>query len=472
MIPATLSAGRHEQRSAALYYSLMLLLEAGLLGVFAALDIVLYLIALGFVAFPLFWLIAQFGRYERLSAAKQLFAVHVAGTLLISCGLLATATAHARMNVSPINPRGAPTFDARQLIFGGTIEGDLRRVSGLRELVLQQETALDYWDDIGPWIFLALFAGFSLLAAVVPCHLWMLRAGCEAPTSAGMLLVGIGPTLGAYGMARFVVPLFPAVHLPAVGWIATFGVLSSLVAALLSLAQNDLLKLALYLVSSQVSLGVAGIFSFNVAGLTGGLLLIVSAGLATAALLFLSGPSIHRTKMDVVHLHAWNSSRRTPWVRIACLSIIGVPGLGGFVGQFLVLQGLFAGGPNDPGSPLTAVGALAAIGLVTWSVLRFLRSNAGEASRHSTPDEHSLEQTLSVGVCLAALLFIGIFPATITRRMERSVVETVAGRPVPMRTLEPDEGRHDPAPSQKNVLREPVPRPLPMRAVPLRRPRA
>jgi NADH-quinone oxidoreductase subunit M len=268
-------------------------------------------------------------------------------------------------------------------------------------------------------------------------HRWLVVAGDQAPTSALVLLIGVGTKIGCYGLARFCVPLFPNVLPSAVWWLSIVAIAGSMYGALVSLAQVDLRKLAVYAAISHQGLCASGILSLNLIGISGGLLHALGQGLCFAALVFLIDALQRRHGSVEVAAYgglAFSRPRFSFCILVVCLGATAAPGLCGFVGQTLTLLGVLRGHP--------AIGprlGLAAIGLITQAVLawallsfawrcllgRYSKAATGPASSTSsnspeTPDLSAPE----VATLLPALLLIfsiGIWPNFFLERIDPTV---------------------------------------------------
>ncbi|MEX2287378.1 MAG: proton-conducting transporter membrane subunit [Planctomycetaceae bacterium] len=437
MIPATYAGWKNDRERPALFYGLLLILQSSLIGVFASADVIFFLVCLEIASLSLVCLIGRWGGHGRPTIVKRFFGLSLATTLMIALGLMTLVVSHARMRIDEAGRYPAPTFAIEELIYGGSIDQSGARVAGVGDLVYDNEMARQYWNAVSPWIFLPLLLGFAMRAAIVPAHSWLIATNTLAPTSACVLLIGATLACGCYGMARFVVPLFPPYSLNVIPWISAIGVLGGLYAGLLALTQTDIKKTATLACIGQMSLAMAGMFSFNASGVVGGLLLLVSTGFAMAAMMFIVGALEGRTgQAETISINNLHQSPRAAFcLFVAALALVATPGFGGFAASLLTLRGLFMAAPHAGGSPLTAAGGLLMSLCFAWAFVRCfqaLRRDAPsprpgeEASLQQLADRHSPSgkfpdltcwEIANVSVCLGMAAWIGICPGFFTMRI-------------------------------------------------------
>jgi len=300
------------------YYVLMLVLESGMIGVFCARDLLMFYIFFEFTLVPLFFLIGIWGGTERRRAATKFFVYTVAGSVLTFAGVLFLAY---RASL-PITQGGVGrfTFDLDTL-YGLNLEPGVQ------------------W-----WLFLAFAAGFAIKVPLFPFHTWLPLAHTEAPTAGSVLLAGILLKLGTYGFLRLSLPMLPQASMLFAPAMAVLAIVGIIYAALVAWVQEDIKKLVAYSSVSHLGFCMLGMFSMTTAGLTGSLLYMVNHGLSTGALFFVVGMIYER-----YHTREFRKigglARPMPWMAfflmVFTLSSIGLPGLNGFVSEFLVLLGTF-----------------------------------------------------------------------------------------------------------------------------------
>ncbi len=309
----------------ATFYALLLLLGSGMLGVFAARDIILFYIFFEFTLIPLFFLIGVWGSEDRRYAAAKFFIYTLAGSVLTFLGLLAIVLWDYNHSST-----GVMTFSIRAL------------TAGLAEHPIAAPYQL--------WIFIALFAGFAIKVPLFPLHTWLPLAHTQAPTAGSVILAGILLKIGTYGFARFSLPMLPEATAQCVPWLLGLSVAGILYGALVALAQTDMKRLIAYSSVSHLGFVMLGIFALNELGVEGGVLQMINHGLSTGGLFAVVGMVYERYHTRAID-QLGGLARRVPLLAffflLFTLSSIGLPGLNGFAGEFLILIGMFtAPGPT------------------------------------------------------------------------------------------------------------------------------
>ncbi len=323
------------------FYGLLLLLETGMLGVFAARDIILFYVFFELTLIPLFFLIGIWGSEARRYAAIKFFLFTLVGSVLTFLSLLAITIWHFIQT-------GKWTFSIPEL----TASLAAQPMEPLTQLV----------------IFLGLFAGFAIKVPLVPLHTWLPLAHVEAPTAGSVLLAGILLKVGSYGFVRFCLPMVPRATVEAMPWLLALSVAGIIYGSLVALAQRDIKRLIAYSSVGHLGFCMLGVFALNRLGWEGGVLQMVNHGLSTGALFALVGmlyARYHTRQIDDYR----GLARRMPWwaffMVLMVLSSIGLPGLNGFAGEFLVLQGIFQRAWGEWQCPLEWVGLLRCLAIVS-----------------------------------------------------------------------------------------------------------
>lgn len=297
------------------YYCLLLLLQAGLLGVFCSLDLLLFYVFFEFTLIPLFLLIGIWGGPERRRAAAKFFLFTLAGSVITFAGIVYLAY------------YSYTTLDRITLYIPELIA---MAQDGFLPVNLQ-------W-----WLFLAFAAGFAIKVPLFPLHTWLPLAHTEAPTAGSVILAGVLLKLGTYGFCRLSIPMLPDATLQWAPFIAVLAIIGIIYAALAAWVQTDIKKLVAYSSVSHLGFCMLGLFSLKLAGVSGGVLYMINHGLSTGALFLLVGYIYER-----YHTRDMNKigglAKRMPWFAFFLVfftfSSVGLPGLNGFVGEFLVLLG-------------------------------------------------------------------------------------------------------------------------------------
>ena len=336
-----------------LFYAMLLILETGMLGVFAARDVILFYVFFEFTLIPLFFLIGIWGSEQRRYAAVKFFLFTFAGSVFTFLSMLAVVWLHYRNN-----PAGGLTFSIPAITAG---------------LAAHPLSPVEQF-----WIFLGLFAGFAIKVPLFPVHTWLPLAHVQAPTAGSVLLAGILLKIGTYGFLRFNMPMLPdatAACMPWILWLSTAGIVYG---ALAAQAQTDVKRLIAYSSVSHMGYCMLGLFALNRLGMQGGVLQMINHGLSTGGLFAVFGMIYERYHTREIR-ELGGLARRIPLLALFMLlftfSSIGLPGMNGFAGEFLILVGMFQRGFIEPQQAyrydwtLQAVLAIFGVVLGAWYML-------------------------------------------------------------------------------------------------------
>ncbi len=415
MLSAVLVSWTAIRERVALFFSMLLLLEAGCLGVFAARDLVLFYIFFEFTLIPLFFLIGIWGSEQRRFAAQKFFLFTLAGSLLTFLGLLTLVlTVH------------------QQMMNGGMENGAIS--CSIPELVLRL-TCFPLVTSLQFWVFLALFAGFAIKVPLFPLHTWLPLAHVQAPAAGSVFLAGILLKIGTFGFLRFNIPMLPeatAALSPLMLWLAVIGIIYG---AFVALAQSDMKRLVAYSSVSHLGFCMLGLFALNPLGVQGATLQMINHGISTGALFALIGMLYERYHTREISDFG-GLAKRLPvfafFMLLFTFSSIGLPGLNGFAGEILILAGAFQRGWAEQAGPwgaqLKMISVLAVAGVVlgAWYMLSLvkrvffgeLKEPVGQHADSKPPGDLT---GLEVGalVPLAILVFwIGLYPKFFLDRMQ------------------------------------------------------
>jgi NADH-quinone oxidoreductase subunit M len=387
------------------FYALLLLLEFGMIGVFSARDIVLFYIFFEFTLIPLYFLIGIWGHEERRYAANKFFLFTFTGSVLALLGLIGIV-------LWVYNSAGELTFSIPQLHeLLGTHPIPMDAAHGHLQLL----------------IFLALVSGFAVKVPLVPLHTWLPLAHTQAPTGGSIDLAGILLKLGTYGILRFCLPMLPdatAMCMPWILWLALIGIIYG---ALVSLVQVDLKKLVAYSSVSHMGFVILGFFALNQLSLQGGILQMINHGFSSAGLFAVVGMIYERYHTRQIS-ELGGLAKRTPilamFMLIFTMSSIGLPGLNGFVGEFMILLGMFqrawsdAPGPLGPQLMVIAVLAVSGVVLGAWYMLWMFKRvffgplKEGHISAAHADQIHDLRfhEILALSPLVVFIVWIGLYP--------------------------------------------------------------
>ncbi|MEN9938896.1 MAG: hypothetical protein RLZZ387_5475 [Chloroflexota bacterium] len=386
------------------YQALLLLLASALTGVFVAQDLLLFYIFFEFTLVPTALLIGIFGGNGRVQAATKFFLYPFFGSLFMLLGIIALYLLHGQRT-------GLYTFDYR------TILASLQ-IGQLQLTELEQRL-----------LFGAFFAGFAVKVPVWPFHTWMPDAHVAAPNSGAVDVAGMLVKIGAYGLIRFNLALFPAASAWAAPAIAVLAVVGILYAAAIAYTQTDMKRMLAYASVSHLGFIVLGIFAINAQGISGALLQIVNSGITTGALFFIVGMLVARGGSRAVSAYSgvWKAAPVLGSLTLVMvLGVVGLPGLNGFVGEFAIMQGAWL-------SPTIGFGivSVAVIGVIlTAAYLLRMYKIAFLGDTNSTtalmPDIRPREALILVAL-LVPTVVIGLYPALLLAPMQTSVQQIAEG---------------------------------------------
>jgi NADH-quinone oxidoreductase subunit M len=378
-----------EITSAVGFFHLNLLwILAGVAGVFLAVDLFLFYFAWELMLVPMYFLIAIWGHENRLYAAVKFFIFTQLSGLLMLIAILALYFVHHSIT-------GVYTFQYTDLL-GTTLSA-------------RAET----------WMMLGFFAAFAVKLPVVPLHTWLPDAHTEAPTAGSVILAGLLLKTGAYGMLRFVVPLFPNAAQAFAPVAMTLGVIGILYGAILSLGQTDVKRLVAYTSVSHLGFVLIAVFVSNRLALQGALMTMICHGISTGALFILAGllqERVHTRDLNRMG-GLWTTAPRLGGVALFfVLASLGLPGLGDFVGEFLILIGTY--------QRSIAVAVLATVGVLatTFYALRFIQRvfHGPNSNCWQIPDLVRREGIV-MSLMIVVLLWLGLYPQPVLNMFEPAV---------------------------------------------------
>lgn len=391
VVPLTfLGAWQQPQQRQSSHGALLLLLTAGMIGVFVARDLLLFYLSWELMLIPMYGLLGIWGGAERSRAALTYAVLTLAGSLLM---LVAIMYLYVQT--------GSTTL----------------QLDALRELPLSTTEQL--------WLFLAFFLAFAIKSALVPFHTWLAPAQAAAPTMAAVLL---GMKVGTYALLRFAVPLFPAAfeHPIVRSVVIGLAVVAVVHGAIAASAQTDLRRVVSYASISHVGLIMLGIMALTTTAVTGSAVMMINHGITTTAL-FLLVAMLEARGISTDLAMEQGLARRVPlfavFLTVAVMSTIAVPGTNGFVGEWLVLLGTFERHPIA-----AIVAATSVVGAAVYGLAMLRTPLFGTGNTENQPAEHGgavralrdldLRESLVIGVFVLAMVWLGVAPQKLLRTVE------------------------------------------------------
>jgi NADH-quinone oxidoreductase subunit M len=365
-----------EDRIGFFHFNLMMVL-AGIIGVFLALDMILFYFFWELMLVPMYFLIGIWGHENRIYAAIKFFIFTQAGGLFMLMAILGLYFIHGQNT-------GTYTFNYSELL--GTS--------------IPASTSF--------WLMLGFFIAFAVKLPVVPIHTWLPDAHTEAPTAGSVILAGLLLKTGAYGLLRFVVPLFPESALAFAPVAMVLAVISIIYGAVMAFAQTDIKRLVAYTSVSHLGFVLLGIFALNAISLQGAVMQMICHGLSTGALFIIVGmlqERIHTRDMNQMG-GLWSSVPRLGGIALFfAVASLGLPGLGNFVGEFLVLMGTYS--VNAYLAVPAAFGLVLSIIYALWMIQRTFY---GPSQKPWQLPDLSVREIAVTGVMAVCLLWLGIYP--------------------------------------------------------------
>jgi len=372
----------------------LLLLEAAMIGVFLSLDLFLFYVFWDAMLVPMYFLIGIWGYDQRIYAAIKFMLYTMAGSVLMLVAILGLAYLHNAAT-------GSYSFDLLKL----------------------------YTLDIAPstqyWFFLAFAVAFAIKVPLFPFHTWLPDAHVQAPTAGSVILAGVLLKMGTYGFVRFAFPLFPVAATYFAPWIAVLAVIGIIYGALVAMVQPDMKKLVAYSSVSHLGFVVLGICAMNVNGVQGAVYQMLAHGVSTGGLFLIVGMLSDRRHTRLISEFGGLKAvmpRLTAAFMIITLASIGLPGLNGFIGEFLILLGAFRW---DPRYVVAAgLGVILSAVYMLWMFQRVYYGKVTHGENKGLPDLLPHEWGSVIPLCAIAVV-MGVFPTVFLRPMEPAVTRVV-----------------------------------------------
>jgi NADH-quinone oxidoreductase subunit M len=372
----------------------MLLLEASMIGVFCALDIFLFYIFWDFVLIPMYFLIGIWGYDQRIYAAIKFILYTMAGSVLMLVAIIGLSWMHQTAT-------GDYSFDLLKLY----------------ELQIPETTQY--------WLFLAFALAFIIKVPLFPFHTWLPDAHVQAPTPGSVILAGVMLKMGGYGLIRLAFPLFPEAALYFAPLLATLSVIAIVYGALVAMVQPDMKKLVAYSSVSHMGFVVLGIAAFNVQGLQGASYQMLAHGVSTGALFCIVGMLSDRRHTRLISEFGGLKTlmpRLTAVMLIITLSSIGLPGMNGFIGEFLIMLGAFKW--DHRFVVIAALGVILSAVYMLWMFQRVFYGKVTNDHNKGLTDL-SFREWAIVGPLAAAAIGMGVVPNVFLKPMEPAVQRLV-----------------------------------------------
>jgi NADH-quinone oxidoreductase subunit M len=383
------------------YFVFMLLLETGMIGVFTSLDLFLFYLFWEVMLIPMYFLIGVWGGERRIYAAMKFVLYTMIGGVLMLVAILALYFMHG-------NATGEFTFSYSKILAALVT----------KTLVIEPQLEL--------LLFLAFFLAFAIKVPLFPFHTWLPDAHVEAPTAGSVLLAGVLLKMGTYGLMRFSLPFFPNVSHLLAPLISVLAIVGIVYGALVAMVQPDLKKLVAYSSVSHLGFIVLGIFSFTTQGMQGAVYQMLNHGVSTGALFLLVGMIYERRHTRLISEFGGLASPMPVYAAaflFVTLSSIGLPGLNGFVGEFLVLLGTF--GANPTYAAVAATGVILSAVYMLWMFQRVVWGEVSNADNQSLRDIGSREG-MTLAPLLVLIIWMGVYSSHFLRPMDASIARLLS----------------------------------------------
>ncbi len=386
------------------YTAMILLLEVGMTGVFAALDLFLFYIFWEAMLIPMYFIIGIWGGPERVYAAIKFFLFTLFGSLLMLIAIIAVG------------------------YFASTMPGGQFTTSLIELSAFAPRIPL----AVQTWLFLAFALSFAIKVPLFPLHTWLPDAHVQAPTAGSVILAGVLLKMGTYGFIRFCLPLFPQASLKFMSFFSILAVIGIIYGALVAMVQTDIKKLVAYSSVSHLGFVVLGIFSFTEEGMQGAIIQMINHGLSTGALFLLVGMLYDRAHTRMIGDFGGVAKVMPVFAAaflVISLSSIGLPGLNGFVGEFLILLGAFKSRFLDSYAyaAFAASGVIFAAVYLLWMYQRVMFGplrEGGMYNGHKLTDIN-LREIVSLAAIVLFVVWIGVYPSTFLSKSATMAKQTV-----------------------------------------------
>jgi NADH-quinone oxidoreductase subunit M len=387
------------------YYIFMLVLETGMLGVFLALDFFLFYVFWEVMLVPMYFLIGVWGSDRRLYSAIKFFLYTLFGSVVMLLGILAIYFYAGAQT-------GKYTFDVLELMRVAYPHAPVINILGV---------SLSFQDLV--WLSFAL--SFAIKVPMFPFHTWLPDAHTDAPTAGSVILAGVLLKMGTYGFLRFNLPMFPEASQHFVPLVFVLSIVAIVYGAMVCMVQPDMKRLIAYSSVSHMGFVMLGMFAFNDQGVQGSLLQMINHGLSTGGLFLVVGLIYDRRHTRLIS-ELGGLSKQMPiyaaLFAIIMFSSMGLPGLNGFIGEFLILLGAFR--VSWWWGAFAVTGIVLGAAYMLWLYQRTMFGEITKDENKALPDLDAREMATLIPI-IVFCFWIGLYPAPFLRAMEASVTNVI-----------------------------------------------
>ena len=377
------------------YYIFLLTLQTGMLGAFMALDFLLFFVFWEVMLVPMYFLIGIWGSDRRLYSAIKFFLFTLVGSVVMLLGILAVYFYSESVT-------GVYTFDVTQF------------------------HQLSMPENLQWWIFLAFFLGFAVKVPMFPFHTWLPDAHTDAPTAASVILAAVLLKMGTYGFIRFSLPILPEATRVFVPMMIGLSIVGIIYGALVAMAQRDWKRLVAYSSVSHMGMATLGMFALTPVGITGSILQQINHGISTGALFLIVGIVYERRHTREISEYGGLSKVMPVYAAvfmIMTMSSIGLPTLNGFIGEILILQGVFV--VNKLWAAVAAAGIVLGAAYMLWLYQRTMFGTVTNPKNEHLADLN-LREFATFAPLLVLAVWIGLYPKPFLDRLHTSVDRVMA----------------------------------------------
>ena len=405
------------------YYIFLLLLQTGMIGAFVSLDFLLFFVFWEVMLVPMYFLIGIWGSANRLYSAIKFFLFTLVGSVIMLLGILAVYFYHHEVT-------GVYSFD----------------ITRFHELNMPFELQ---W-----WVFLAFFLGFAVKVPMFPFHTWLPDAHTDAPTAGSVILAAVLLKMGTYGFIRFSLPILPEATQAFVPWVVGLSIIGIIYGALVAMAQSDWKRLVAYSSVSHMGLVMLGLFALTPVGITGSIVQQINHGISTGALFLIVGIVYERRHTREISEYGGLSKVMPAFAvvfAVMMMSSIGLPTLNGFIGEVLILQGIFV--VNVWWAATAASGIVLGAAYMLWLYQRTMFGTVDNPKNENLSDLNLREWATFTPLLILAV-WIGLYPKPFLDRLETSVdrVMTRVSSVYSPRNALSDDGHQPAAPPELLTL--------------------